>query len=57
MTHPQKDSNESGRQLQSALDHASRLAEPGRRRTYTEAWSAQAAQVGDLSVLLLALRS
>jgi hypothetical protein len=40
---------------ENAIEHASRLAEP-RPTTFTPEWSAQAAHVGDMSVLLLALR-
>jgi hypothetical protein len=56
MTHPQNDTH-AGRHLKTALEHAGRLAEPGAAQPFTPAWSAQAAQVGDLSVLLLALRT
>ena len=55
MTHPESKNHHSGRHLKVALEHASRLAEPGAERMPN--WTAQAAQVGDMSVLLLALRS
>ena len=55
MTHIENDTH-SGRHLKNALDHATRLAEAGSGRPVTSAWSAQAAHVGDMSVLLLALR-
>jgi hypothetical protein len=44
------------RQLRLALDHARALAEAPRDRAYTHGWSANAAHVGDLTVLALALR-
>jgi hypothetical protein len=56
MTHPHKDT-QAHRHLQDALEDARRLSEPGLGQTFTPHWSAKAAQVGDLSVLLLALRS
>jgi hypothetical protein len=56
MNHTHNESH-SGRQLKSALEHASRLCEPGAAHPDTPRWMAQAAQVGDMSVLLLALRS
>jgi predicted alpha/beta hydrolase family esterase len=56
MTHPQNQTH-SGRHLQDALDHATRLSQPGPSRPVTPSWSAQADHVGDMSVLLLALRS
>jgi len=43
--------------LQSAIDHARQLTEPGQAQTTTPAWVAQAHHVGDLSVLALALRA
>jgi len=55
MTHPHTETH-SSRHLQTALDHASRLSAPGTPRPLTPSWSAQAAHVGDMSVLLLALR-
>jgi hypothetical protein len=42
--------------LKSALEHADRLAQLDASRPVSPSWSAQAAHVGDLSVLLLALR-
>jgi hypothetical protein len=42
--------------LQTAVDHARKLTEPGQAQTATPAWVAQAHHVGDLSVLALALR-
>ena len=42
--------------LKAAIDHAARLAN-SRPATITPGWSAQAAHVGDMSVLLLALRA
>jgi hypothetical protein len=56
MTNPQNETHY-GRHLQSALDHARRLSEPGAAHPDTSSWSVQAAHVGDMSVLLLALRS
>jgi hypothetical protein len=44
------------RNLKSALEHADRLAQLDASRPIDPNWSAQAAHVGDLSVLLLALR-
>jgi hypothetical protein len=55
MTHPESKNHHSGRHLKVALEQANRLAQPGMDRT--PHWTAQAAQVGDMSVLLLALRS
>jgi hypothetical protein len=52
MTHPQNPHAS----LQSAVDHARRLTEPGGPQTGTPAWVAQAHHVGDLSILALALR-
>jgi hypothetical protein len=41
--------------LRTALEHARRLTDPRLEGSaYTEAWSAQAAHVGDLTVLALA---
>ncbi len=57
MTHPRTDNHQSRRPLHDALEDARRLSEPGIRQTFTPDWSAKAAHVGDLSVLLLALRS
>jgi hypothetical protein len=54
MTHPESKNHHSGRHLKAALEQASRLSEPGTDRTAS--WAAQAAHVGDMSVLLLALR-
>jgi hypothetical protein len=56
MTHPQNNTH-TGRHLQTAIEHAGRLAGPGVTQPVTPAWSAQAAHVGDMSVLLLALRT
>jgi phosphohistidine phosphatase SixA len=52
MTHPQNPHPS----LQSTVDHARRLTEPGHAQAGTPAWVAQAHHVGDLSVLALALR-
>jgi hypothetical protein len=41
--------------LKAAIEHAGRLAD-SRPATITPGWAAQAAHVGDMSVLLLALR-
>lgn len=57
MTHPQNPNHQSRQHLEAAIDHAGRLSQPGKASAYTTDWSAKAAQVGDLSVLLLALRS
>lgn len=56
MTHPQSQNLHAGRHLQDAIEHATRLSEPRADRAFSPSWTAQAAQVGDLSVLLLALR-
>ena len=56
MTHIQNETH-AGRHLKDALAHARRLSEPGVAQPVTPSWSAQAAHVGDMSVLLLALRS
>jgi hypothetical protein len=56
MHNPQHPTSTAAHHLQRALEHAKRLSEE-RPESFTPAWSAQAAQVGDLSVLLLALRS
>lgn len=53
MTHTQTPNHS----LQTAVDHARKLAESGPAQTGTPAWVAQAHHVGDLSVLALALRS
>jgi hypothetical protein len=52
MTHTQTPNHS----LQTAVDHARRLAESGPTQTTSPAWLAQAQHVGDLSVLALALR-
>jgi hypothetical protein len=53
MTPPRPDSPSS--QLRTALEHAQRLTEPRPEgAAYSEAWSAQAAHVGDMTVLALA---
>jgi hypothetical protein len=57
MTHPQNDKHHARQHLEAAIDHAGRLAQPGAKPAYTTDWSAKAAHVGDMSVLLLALRS
>jgi hypothetical protein len=57
MTHPQYSTTPPGRHLQIALEHASRLSDSRSGPSFTPGWSAQAAHVGDLSVLVLALRS
>ena len=43
--------------LQTTVDQARKLTEPGHPQAATPAWFAQAHHVGDLSVLALALRS
>jgi hypothetical protein len=55
MTHPQNEKHHPGRHLKEALAHADRLSRAGAAQRFTPSWSAQAAQVGDMSVLLLAL--
>ena len=53
MTPPRPNSRSN--QLRAALEHAQRLTDPRPEGTpYSAAWSAQAAQVGDISVLALA---
>ncbi len=53
MTPPRPDSRST--QLRSALEHAQRLTDPRPEApAYSEAWSAQADHVGDLTVLALA---
>ena len=53
MTPPRADSRPN--HLRTALEHAQRLTDPRPEGSaYSEAWSAQAAQVGDISVLALA---
>ena len=53
MTLPRPDSRPN--QLRTALEHAQRLTEPRPEGSaYSAAWSAQATQVGDMSVLALA---
>jgi hypothetical protein len=42
--------------LQTVVDHARKLTEPGQAKVATPSWVAQAHHVGDLSVLALALR-
>jgi hypothetical protein len=56
MTHPQNSNAQPARHLQTALEHASRLSDPRSGKSFTPGWSAEAAHVGDLSVLVLALR-
>lgn len=56
MTHPHND-NQAERHLRDALEDARHLSGPGLGQTVTPQWLAKAAHVGDLSVLLLALRS
>lgn len=55
MSQPRPDSRP--HQLHTALEHAQRLSDlrPDGAR-YSPAWSAQAAHVGDLAVLALAMR-
>jgi hypothetical protein len=57
MTHPKTDRHRGETHLSEALAHARNLVEPRPAPGYTADWSARAAHVGDLSVLLLALRS
>ncbi|HEX4010701.1 MAG TPA: hypothetical protein VHX62_11855 [Solirubrobacteraceae bacterium] len=57
MTHPHHDNHPARQHLQAAIDQAGRLSQPGVKPAYTTDWSAKAAHVGDMSVLLLALRS
>jgi hypothetical protein len=53
MTPPRPDSRSN--QLRTALEHAQRLTDPRPEGSvYSEAWSAQASHVGDISVLALA---
>ncbi|HEX3830350.1 MAG TPA: hypothetical protein VHW04_00195 [Solirubrobacteraceae bacterium] len=53
MTPPRPDPRSN--QLRTALEHAQRLTDPRPEGSaYSEAWSAQATHVGDLSVLALA---
>jgi hypothetical protein len=53
MTPPRPDSHST--QLRTALEHAQRLTDPRPAGTaYSEAWSAQATHVGDMTVLALA---
>jgi hypothetical protein len=53
MTPPRPDSRPN--HLRTALEHAQRLTDPRPEGSaYSEAWSAQAAHVGDISVLALA---
>lgn len=56
MTPPRPDSHSA--QLRTALEHAKRLTDPcPEGSTYSESWSAQATQVGDITVLALAALS
>jgi hypothetical protein len=53
MTPPRPDSHST--HLRTALEHAQRLTDPRPEgSTYSESWSAQAAHVGDITVLALA---
>ena len=53
MTPPRPDSRSA--LLRTALEHAQRLTDPRPEGSaYSEAWSAQAIQVGDMTVLALA---
>ncbi len=53
MTLPRPDSH--SHHLRTALEHAQRLTDPRPEgSSYSVAWSAQATQVGDISVLALA---
>jgi hypothetical protein len=53
MTPPRPDSRSN--HLRTALEHAQRLTDPRPEGSdYSEAWSAQATHVGDISVLALA---
>jgi hypothetical protein len=53
MTPPRPDSRST--HLRTALEHAERLTHPRPEGSaYSEAWSAQATHVGDISVLALA---
>jgi hypothetical protein len=55
MTPPHTDSHATP--LRTALEHAERLTATRPDATvYTPAWSAQAAHVGDLTILMLAMR-
>jgi hypothetical protein len=54
MMHPEHDTTSRERHLARALEHAHELAESRTQSEYTPAWSAQAAHVGDLTVLALA---
>lgn len=56
MSDPQHDTRGPETHLRSALDHARRLTETRPDAAATSAWSAQAAHVGDLTVLALAMR-
>jgi hypothetical protein len=51
-----KNSDTKSHQITTALDHARRLSESRPDGAHRDSWSAQAAHVGDLSVLALALR-
>ncbi|MGA2013556.1 MAG: hypothetical protein ABSH51_23900 [Solirubrobacteraceae bacterium] len=55
MSNPAHTEQLAGHHLRLAIEDAGRLVD-ARPTHYTAAWSAKAAQVGDLSVLLLALR-
>ena len=55
MTHAQQNTPPRDRHLEQALDHAHRLTQPRPQPGYSHAWSEQAAHVGDLTVLALAL--
>jgi hypothetical protein len=52
-----KNSDTKSHQITTALDHARRLSESRPDAAQQDSWSAQAAHVGDLSVLALALRN
>ncbi len=52
MTPPRPDSRSN--HLRTALEHAQRLTDLPEGSAYSESWSAQATQVGDMTVLALA---
>jgi hypothetical protein len=54
MTPPRTDSHATS--LRHALEHAQRLTDRPKAPSTSPAWSAQAAHVGDLTVLALAMR-
>jgi hypothetical protein len=54
MTPPRTDSHVTS--LRDALEHAQRLTDRPKTPSTSAAWSAQAAHVGDLAILALAMR-